>query len=222
AVSAQLPLGATYGSGHMLEAEGAEKVLDRIPGTERVLWSNTGSEATQVALRLARGATGRRRFVKFGGHYHGWSDTMLIGYRPGADGSMGLGSQGQTPRAPDDVTLLEWGDLDAVAHVLRSPSEDIAAVFCEAVLADSGVEAPPAGFLAVAAGLCAATGARLVFVSVLPGCRSVPGVAVTRHGGVLARITLAAALAGGFTPAADAGRAGMLELAIRGVAQAGI
>src|SRR5690606_16017139 len=65
AVRAQAPLGATYGSGHLLEAEVAERVVARIPGTERVLWSNTGSEATQVALRLARGVTGRRRFIKF-------------------------------------------------------------------------------------------------------------------------------------------------------------
>src|SRR5690606_41480002 len=111
-----------------LEAEVAEKVLARIPGMDRVLWSNTGSEVTQIALRLARGVTGRRRFVKFGGHYHGWSDSMLVGYRPGADGSLGLGSKGQNPSALDDLLLAEWGDLDAVARILRDPASDCAAV----------------------------------------------------------------------------------------------
>ncbi len=104
-------------------AEAAEAVLDRIPGTERVLWSNTGSEANQTALRLARAFTGRRRFVKFRGHYHGWTDSFLVGYRPAADGTLGLWKQGQNPGALDDAQLVDWGDLKALEIALTDPSK---------------------------------------------------------------------------------------------------
>ncbi|MBK5248604.1 MAG: aspartate aminotransferase family protein [Actinomycetales bacterium] len=221
AVSAQLPLGATYGSGHLLEAEVAEKVLARIPGTERVLWSNTGSEATQVALRLARAVTGRRRFVKFLGHYHGWSDSMLVGYRPGADGSLGLGSQGQNPGALDDLSLVAWGDLEATAELLKSPGADISAVFLEPVLCNSGVFEPPAGFLEGLRELCDATGTVLVFDEVITGFRIGSGGAVTRYGVTPDLVVLAKAIAGGYPLAAVAGRAELIDRTTSGVVHAG-
>jgi glutamate-1-semialdehyde 2,1-aminomutase len=221
AVSRQLPLGATYGSGHLLEAEVAEKVLARIPGMDRVLWSNTGSEATQIALRLARGVTGRRRFIKFGGHYHGWSDSFLLGYRPGADGSLGLGSQGQNPSALDDVSLVEWGDLEAVAELLKAPDADYAAVFCEPVLCNSGVLEPPPGFLQGLRELCDATGTVLVFDEVITGFRIDSGGAVSRYGVNPDLVTLAKAIAAGYPLAAVAGRADIIARTTTGVVHAG-
>lgn len=221
AVVNQARLGATYGAGHALEAIAAEMVIARIPGVERVLWSNTGSEATQVALRLARGATGRRRFIKFGGHYHGWSDTMLIGYRPDAQGALGLGSVGQNPAALDDVSLLTWGDLDAAAELLRSPAADIAAVFLEPVLCNSGVLEPPDGFLEGLRALCDETGTVLVFDEVITGFRIHPGGAVTRYGVTPDLVVLAKAIAGGYPMAAIAGRADVIDLTEQGVVHAG-
>jgi glutamate-1-semialdehyde 2,1-aminomutase len=221
AVARQLPLGATYGAGHLLEAEVAEKVLGRIPGMQRVLWSNTGSEATQVALRLARGVTGRRRFIKFGGHYHGWSDAMLVAYRPGPDGQLGLGSQGQNPSAIDDVSLVDWGDLDAVAELLKAPRADYAAVFCEPVLCNSGVIEPPPGFLEGLRELCDATGTLLVFDEVITGFRIDSGGAVTRYGVTPDLVTLAKAIAGGYPLAAIAGRSDIIDRTTSGVVHAG-
>lgn len=221
AVRDQLPRGATYGSGHRLEAAVAEKVLMRIPGTERLLWSNTGSEAIQVALRLARAATGRRRFVKFVGHYHGWTDPMLIGYRPGPDGSLGLGSQGQSSSALDDVVLLPWGDLDAVAQCLREVGDEIAAVFLEPVLCNSGVLEPPPGFLQGLRDLCDSAGTVLVFDEVITGFRIDSGGAVTRYGVTPDLVILAKAIAGGYPLAAVAGRSDIIDAATRGVVHAG-
>lgn len=221
AVQRQLPLGATYGSGHLLEAEVAEKVLQRIPGAQRVLWSNTGSEATQVALRLARGATGRHRFIKFGGHYHGWSDPMLIGYRPAADGSLGLGSQGQNPNALDDLRLVEWGDLETATALARDPQADIAAIFLEPVMCNSGVLEPPAGFLEKLRELCDATGVVLVFDEVITGFRIDSGGAVTRYGVQPDLVVLAKAIAGGYPLAAVAGRADIIDRTTSGVVHAG-
>src|SRR5690606_10197860 len=68
AVAEQLGRGTSHGSGSLLEVAVAERVLERVPGVERLLWTTTGSEAVQLALRLARAATGRNRFVKFAGH----------------------------------------------------------------------------------------------------------------------------------------------------------
>lgn len=222
AVAAQIGLGATYGSGHNLEFEVAERVLGAIPGTERVLWSNTGTEADQVALRLARAHTGRRRFVKFGGHYHGWSDPMLLGYRPDADGSLdGPGTRGQNPSALEDVSILPWGDLEAVARELRTPDTDIAAIFVEPVLCNSGVSEPPAGFLAGLRALCDETGTVLIFDEVITGFRIARGGAVVRYGVSPDLVVLAKAIAGGYPMAAIAGRADIIDQMTAGVTHAG-
>ena len=87
AVAARAPLGATFGACHALEYEVAERVLAAIPGTERVLWSNTGSEAAQVALRLARAATGRQRFLaaRFARAQHVKADAGNDGGQPAAE-----------------------------------------------------------------------------------------------------------------------------------------
>lgn len=221
AVAERLPLGATYGSGHLLEAEAAEAVLALIPGAERVLWTNTGSEANQVALRLARAYTGRRRFVKFRGHYHGWSDVFLLGYRPGADGELGLGSLGQHPDSLDDAELIDWGDIDALRDVLQNKSNDIAAVFLEPVLINSGVIEAPDGFLKAVRELCDQTGTVLVFDEVITGFRIARGGAVERFGVIPDLVVLAKAIAAGYPLAAIAGKAAIIDQVTQGVVHAG-
>lgn len=222
AVTQRLPHGATFGAGHELEYLAAEAVLEALPGMERVLWSNTGSEADQIALRLARAATGRNRFVKMGGHYHGWSDAFLLGYRPTADGRLDQpGTRGQNPTALSDVSLVPWGDLDAVSTILRDPTEDIAALFVEPALCNSGVIAPPAGYLAGLRSLCDETGTLLVFDEVITGFRIARGGAAELYGVQPDLVVLAKALAGGYPVAAVAGRAAVLEQSTRGVVHAG-
>src|SRR5690625_4351372 len=219
AVATQLPHGATYGAGHLLEAEAAEMVIERVPGAERVLWSNTGSEAAQIALRLARGTTGRHRFVKFGGHYHGWTDTMLVGYRPGPDEDMGRGSAGQSDRALEDVAIAPWGDVEALAELLRT--KEYAAVFCEPVLCNSGVLPPPDGFLQELRRLCDETDTVLVFDEVITGFRMARGGAAERYGVTPDLVILAKAIAGGYPLAAVAGKASILDRTTSGIVHAG-
>lgn len=221
-VGAQLPRGQTFGAGHVLEYEVAETVCAALPGVDRVLWSNTGSEAAQVALRLARAATGRRRFVKFAGHYHGWADSMLIGYRPGVDGTLhGLASKGQHPRAVEDVTVVPWNDLDAVRAVLTDESNDIAAVFTEPVLCNSGVLSPKPGFLEGLRQVCDETGVLLVFDEVITGFRIAYGGGAERFGVRPDLVVLAKAIAGGLPLAAVGGRADLIDQVTRGVVHAG-
>jgi glutamate-1-semialdehyde 2,1-aminomutase len=222
AVSATLPKGATYGAGHALEYEVAEQVINAVPGAERVLWSNTGSEAVQVALRLARAATGRQRFVKLLGHYHGWSDSVLLGYRPDAAGSLGSpGTRGQSATAMADVELVEWGDLNAVAAVLNDPAMDAAALVVEPVLCNSGVIVPPDGYLDGLRELCDTTGTVLVFDEVITGFRIARGGAAERYGVRPDLVVLAKAIAGGLPMAAVAGRADLIDQTTNGVVHAG-
>ncbi|WP_207632156.1 aspartate aminotransferase family protein [Occultella kanbiaonis] len=221
-VTRQLPLGQTFGASHDLEYEIAERVLAAIPGMDRVLWSNTGTEADQTALRLARAATGRRRFVKFEGHYHGWSDAMLLGYRPDANGALDRpASRGQNPSALTDVTILPWNDAAAVRAVLTDPDQDIAAVFTEPVLCNSGVLEPAPGFLAELRAICDETGTLLVFDEVITGFRIAHGGGTERYGVTPDLAVLAKAIAGGFPLAALAGRGDLIDEVTRGVVHAG-
>lgn len=222
AVQRCVPLGATFGACHALEYEAAERVLAAIPGTERVLWSNTGSEAAQVALRLARAATGRQRLLKVIGHYHGWTDEFLLGYRPDADGRLdSFGTRGQRASVLADVSLARFGDLADAAALLREAAADIAAVYVEPVLCNSGVIAPPPGYLAGLRRLCDETGTVLVFDEVITGFRLAYGGGVERFGVIPDLVVLAKAIAGGYPLSAVAGKAWLIDQTMSGVVHAG-
>ncbi|MEV0971289.1 aspartate aminotransferase family protein [Microtetraspora glauca] len=222
AVQRQVGLGATYGSGHAYEYLAAEKLLALIPGTEKLLWTNTGSEATQIALRLARAATGRHKVIKFVGNYHGWSDQFLVGYRPDAEGRLdGLGTPGQTPSVLDDVVLVPWGDLDALEQALGGAGSDIAAVFMDAVMSNSGVFTPPHGYFDGVRRLCDGAGAVFVLDEVLTGFRVALGGAAVRFSVDADLIVLAKAIGSGYPVAAVAGRAHLIDQVTRGVMHAG-
>lgn len=221
-VIAQVGKGATYGANHRLEYEVAEQIKDAIAGVDRVLWSNTGSEADQIALRLARAATGKDRFAKMVGHYHGWSDQFLVGYRPDSDNRFDtLGSAGQTRHSIDDVTLLPYGDLVAARSALRDPDLDLAAVILEPVLCNTGVEVPPEGYLAGLRELCDETGTILIFDEVITGFRIAYGGATERYGVTPDLVVLAKAIAGGYPLSAVAGNAALIDLTLHGVTHAG-
>lgn len=217
AVSEQITKGATYGSGHELEYLAAEALLTAYPDLDRVLWSNTGTEADLSALRLARSWTGKQRIVRFAGHYHGWSDQMLVGYRPRA----GRGdTKGQQSDVDKYVDVLPWGDADALAALLADRS-DVAAVFLEPVLINSGVIHPPEGFLEAVRALCTTHGVVLVFDEVITGFRVALGGAVERFGVVPDLVVLAKAIAGGITLAAIVGKAGIIDQVTTGTTHAG-
>lgn len=220
AVQAQIAHGATYGSGHEFEYLAAEAVLEAYPRFDRLVWSNSGSEAAQVALRIARGATGRQKFVKFAGHYHGWTDPVLVGYRGGRAGSAtATESLGQSENASRDAVVLEWGNLDAVRSALAG--SDIAAVVLEPVLCNSGVIEPPAGYLEGVRQLCTETGTVLIFDEVITGFRVAFGGAVAKYGVVPDLSVLGKAIAGGLPLSAVVGRSELLDLTLKGVVHAG-
>ncbi len=224
AVTGQAPLGATYGSGHRFEYEAAEAVLTAMPHVERLLWSNSGTEANQSAARLARAFTGRGRILKFTGHYHGWHDAMLVNYR-GEDADRAdrtvPGSRGQSTAAMSETELAAFGDLDRVRDLLTAARADIAAVFVEPILVNSGVLPPPDGFLAGLRALCDETGTVLVFDEVITGFRAALGGATELFGVRPDLSTLAKSLANGYAVAAVAGRADLIDQVEAGVVHAG-
>lgn len=222
AVGEQLPLGQTFGSGHHLEYETAELVLDAVPGAERVLWSNTGSEADQVALRLARAFTGRQRVVKFVGHYHGWGDSALASYRGVACGNQPApGSRGQSSAALSDVSVAEWNNIESVRAILEDPAQDVAALIAEPVVCNTGVVPPAPGFLEDLRELCTRTGALLVFDEVITGFRLALGGATEHYGVQADLVVLAKGIASGFPLSAVTGRADVIDQVTNGVVHAG-
>jgi glutamate-1-semialdehyde 2,1-aminomutase len=208
-----------YGAQHELEFQVAEKVQSLVPCAERVAFTSSGSEAVQLAWRLARASTGRNLIVRFEGHYHGWMDSVLVSYRPAAD-EMGsieeprkvFGSPGQTPNAADNVLVASWNHLPFLENLFRKYGDQIAAVITEPVLCNSGNVMPLPGYLEGLRRLTRQHGALLIFDEVITGFRIALGGAQAHFGVVPDLTTLGKALAGGIALSAVAGRAEIMEL----------
>ncbi|MFM8707067.1 MAG: aspartate aminotransferase family protein, partial [Planctomycetia bacterium] len=193
---------------HRGEIELAELMTRVVPGLDRVIFSNTGSEAVQAALRLARAYTGRPLFVKFEGHYHGWFNNVLVSYRPkAADPVTALPTCGGQPAHEfADTIVVPWNDLAALERAFAEHPGQIAAVLTEPLLANSGsCEAEP-GFLAGVIDCCRRHGAVSVFDEVITGFRLALGGA-REHFGLAPDLSVyAKAMAAGFALAAVGGR----------------
>jgi len=195
-----------------------------MPGVERVLFSNTGTEAVAAALRLARAATGRQRVLKCTGHYHGWQDGVLVGYRgPDATslGEVGPQTPGQSLAAMSDVSLARFNDIASAEAALSAPGADIAAVIVEPVLMNSGVLAPVDGYLEALRELCDRAGTVLIFDQVITGFRVAFGGAAAVYGVIPDLSVLAKGLGNGYPVAAVAGRADLIDQVAGGVLHAG-
>ena len=201
--------GMVYGAQHRLEIEAAERMLSAIRWADRVRFAMTGTEAVQAALRAARAYTGRRLFVRFAGHYHGWVDNVLAGV--GADGSAVPVSGGQLARHLDDSVMLPWNNLSAVEDVLAARSAEIAAVIMEPVMFNTGAIEPAPGYLDGVRAACDRHGVVLIFDEVITGFRIALGGAAERYGVTPDLATYGKAMAGGWPVAAFAGRSEILE-----------
>ena len=200
--------GMVYGAQHPLEVEAAERFCEQLSWPDMVRFGSTGTEMVQAALRLARAATGRRRFVRFEGHYHGWLDNVLIAPRPG---EIVPGSAGQPPEALADSILLPWNDPSAVAEAFERNGEHVCAVLMEPVMLNAGAIAPRPGYLERVADLCRRHGALLVFDEVITGFRLGPAGAAGLFGVTPDLAVYGKAMAAGWPVAALAGRSDLME-----------
>jgi glutamate-1-semialdehyde 2,1-aminomutase len=211
AVRRQLDDGLAFGASHRWEAEAAEAICRTVPSAELAIFSNSGSEAVHAALRIARAATGRRRVVKFAGHYHGWYDGIHVGV-PGKR-STEAGTAGQEPESPERLTVIQWNDTAALAAAL---DDDVAAVIMEPIAVNAACLAPSPGYLEDARRLTRDADAVLIFDEVITGYRLALGGAQERLGVTPDLTVLGKALGAGFTISAVCGRADVLEIVADG------
>lgn len=223
AVAAAAAAGTSYGAPTPGEIALAERIRSRMPSLERMRFTSSGTEAVMSAIRLARGATGRTRIVKFAGGYHGHSDALLAEAGSGI-ATLGLpGSAGVPEAATRDTLVLPYNDPDAVRAVFDRFPGEIAAVLVEPVAANMGLVLPRPGFLETLREVTLADGALLVFDEVVTGFRVAPGGAQERFGIVPDLTCLGKVVGGGLPVGVFGGRAGiMLRVAPEGdVYQAG-
>lgn len=207
AVQQQVATGIGYGASHRAEADLAEAICRTVPCAERCIISNSGSEAVHIALRIARAATGRRRVIKFQGHFHGWLDPLSVG-NPGSPDA-GPATAGQDPGASESVTVCPWNDLDALAAALDDV--DVAAVIMEPLAVNGGCLVAGPGYLEGVRRLTSDAGTLLIFDEVITGFRLALGGAQERFGVIPDLAVLGKALGGGLPISAVAGRADVLE-----------
>ena len=166
--------GTSYGAPTPREMKLAEAISERVASCERVRFMNSGTEATSTAVRLARGATGRKRIVTFHGNFHGATDALLAA---GGSGLATLGLPG-TAGVPEEAVANTWV---VPYNVVPTLDDDTAAVFVEPVAANMGLVAPVAGFLEGLRAECDRVGALLVFDEVITGFRLGTGGAQAKY-----------------------------------------
>ena len=155
--------GSHFAAATPAETEAAERFCRMVPSAEVVRFANTGSEATMLALRLARAHTGRTKFLKFEGHYHGWYDPYCLNGHSHPAGQLGPrenptkipDSQGIPAAVFEDVILAPWNDAAVLERVMRQHGRDLAAVITEPIMANMGCIPPRDEYLREDAGACA-------------------------------------------------------------------
>lgn len=201
------------------DVELAEAFARHVPCAERVRFCVTGTEAVQLAIRLARAHTGRRLVVRFEGHYHGWLDNVLGGHCAEAPESLPhpvesehdmMATRGRDPEALRQCLLLPWNDAGALERALREHGRDVAMVLMEPIHINGGGCAPRPGYLERARELCTEHGVVLAFDEVITGFRTALGGAQSLLGVTPDLATFGKALAGGLPMAAVAGKAEIL------------
>jgi glutamate-1-semialdehyde 2,1-aminomutase len=213
AVSAQLSLGTHYGASHEAEVCWGELVLRLVPSAERVRFTSSGTEATMMALRLARAYTGRERVLRLREHFHGWNDSVMG--QPGAEGTLPA-SPGLPHGILEASVVVPQNDANTLERTLRDEGAGIAAMILEPTGAHWGTEPIDIGFVRAARELTARHSVLLIFDEVITGFRVSPGGAQHTYGITPDMTTMAKIVAGGLPGGCVAGRAEIIDqIAIR-------
>jgi glutamate-1-semialdehyde 2,1-aminomutase len=228
AMRRQAELPTDYGAQHELEFAVSEQIQELMPCAQLVQFTSSGSEACQIAFRLARAFTGRNLILKFEGHYHGWMDGALISYKPAASQVGALespnvvpGSRGQAPNSVENFVVAPWNDIAALTRIVDRHAGVIAAIAMEPFLCNSGCIAPRPDYLEQVRQLCTARGILLMFDEVITGFRLALGGAQQFYGVTPDLATFGKAVAGGAPLSGIAGRREILMQMFDGVAFGG-
>jgi glutamate-1-semialdehyde 2,1-aminomutase len=208
AVTRQMARGTHYGASHALEIEWAKWVTELMPSVEKVRFHSSGTEATMMAIRLARGFTGRSRLIKFENHFHGWHDLVSGANVPDETTPFAFGVARELMQT---LHVLPAGDIDAVARTIRDDGE-IAAVIVEPTGAHYGEEPLLPSFLHELRQVTAETGVVLIFDEVVTGFRISDGGVQKRYGVMPDLTTMAKIVAGGLPGGAVGGNASIMSV----------
>jgi glutamate-1-semialdehyde 2,1-aminomutase len=203
--------GLSFGAPTEAEIELAEVLVARMPSMEQVRLVSSGTEATMSAIRLARGATGRAKIVKFEGCYHGHADSLLV---KAGSGLLTFGnptSAGVPPEFVEHTLVLQYNDLDGVRAAFEQYGRDIACIIVEPVAGNMNLVKPAAGFLEGLREACTAHGALLIFDEVMTGFRVGPGGVQGLMGITPDLTTLAKVIGGGMPVGAFGGSAEVMR-----------
>ena len=218
-VSEAMAQGSHFAAATSAEIEAAERFCRMVPSAEAVRFANTGSEATMLALRLARAHTGRTKFLKFEGHYHGWYDPYLLNAHSHPPEQLGTpenparipDSEGIPLATFDDVVLAPWNDIAALERIMQQHGSELAAVITEPIMANMGCIPPREGYLQRMRQLTQEYGVLLIFDEVVTGFRYAPGGCQEYYGVHPDLSTFGKALGAGFPVGAVAGPRSILE-----------
>lgn len=196
-----------------LEVQLAEKIVQHVPCAEQAVMCGSGSEATFHAIRLARGATGRKKLVKFQGLYHGFHDYVLrnVMSAPERIGKRDPVSAGMLDAAVDATIVCRYNDSESVRQAFAEQGDEIAAIIVEPIAHNSPSIMPIDGFLADLREICDRYGALLIFDEIITGYRHHLGGYQAICGITPDLATFAKAIANGYPVAAVAGRRDLLE-----------
>ena len=218
-VSRAMSEGSHFAAATSAEVEAAERFRGMVPSAEVVRFANTGSEATMLALRLARAHTRRTKFLKFEGHYHGWYDPYLLNAHSHPPEQ--LATPDSPARIPDsegipastfaDVVLAPWNDVPALERVMKVHGPELAAVITEPIMANMGCILPREGYLQRLRELTRDHGVLLILDEVVTGFRYAPGGCQEYYGIRPDISTFGKALGAGFPVGAVAGPRSILD-----------
>lgn len=211
AVRDQLSRGIGFGTPTAIETRLARQVQALMPGLEKVRMVSSGTEAAMSAIRLARGATGRDRIIKFEGCYHGHADSLLVKAGSGAL-TLGIPTSPGVPAALAELTMtLDYNDVEQVRRVMADIGHEVAAIIVEPVAGNMNCIPPVPGFLEGLREITAAHGSLLIFDEVMTGFRVNRGGAQALYGIAPDLTVLGKVIGGGMPVGAFAGPAKYLD-----------
>lgn len=203
--------GLSYGAPTEGEIQLAEKITELLPSIEKVRLVSSGTEATMSAIRLARGATGRNKIIKFEGCYHGHSDSLLVKAGSGLLTFGNPSSAGVPEEFVKHTLVLEFNNLDSVRAAFEAHPSDIACIIVEPYAGNMNLIKAQAGFLEGLRQLCDEYGALLIFDEVMTGFRAGPKGIQGLTGIKPDLSTLGKVIGGGMPVGAFGGRADIME-----------
>ncbi len=203
--------GTSFGAPTAREVEIAELIVSMVPSVEKVRMVNSGTEATMSAIRVARGYTGRDKFIKMEGHYHGHGDSFLISAGSGAITMGNPDSPGVTVGTAKDTLLAPYNDLEAIERLVAANKGEIAALILEPVPGNMGLCLPNPGYLQGLRDICTREGIVLIFDEVMTGFRLAKGGAQELFGVIPDMTTLGKIIGGGMPVGAYGGKKEIME-----------